>query len=192
MTIINNIRSCRECGIRKYQLPVVDEAPEGNKLVMFVDYTAPLLPERERETPADFDRCFPAGPMLEPVLKDMARFGYTFYGAYLLKCPPLLNGEIRKPTKYELKNCFHHLQAEIAAYQPVAVLLLGHGTYMNVLSLLGLTCRKHVGYYFNVYHHNGVSYAAIPHPGSLDKTLDNYGLYMDGIANAVKRCSEKE
>ena len=193
MTIIEKIRACQECGIRKYQLPVLDEEPpQGEKLVMCVDYTAPLLPQNMRNTPPDFDRCFPAGPMLEPALKELARFGYTFYGAYLLKCPPLLNETPRKPTKYELSSCFRHLQLEIETYRPQAVLLLGQGTYLNVLSLLNIPYRKAYGYYFNIYRHHGVSYAAIPHPGTLDKFHDNPSLYMEGIVSAVKRCSEQE
>ena len=191
MDLINNIRNCHECGIRKYQLPVMDDVPEGDKLVMCVDYTAPLLPQELRNGPVEFDRCFPAGPMLEPALKELARFGYSFYGAYLLKCPPVLNNAIRRPTKSEMYSCFAHLQKEIEAYRPAAVLLLGHGTYLNVLSLLGLEYKRSFGYYFNVYRHNGVSYAAVPHPSTLDKKRDNHSLYMEGICNAVKRCSEE-
>lgn len=191
MSLQENIRACRECGIRKYQLPVLDEAPQGKKLVMCVDFAAPLLPQELRSTPVDFDRCFPAGPLLEPALRELVRFGYSFYGTYLLKCPPILDGEARKPTKYELKNCFRHLQAEVAAYRPAAVLLLGQATYMNALSLMGLSCRKNLGYYFNIYSYQGTNYAAAPHPDSLDKRRDNPGLYMEGIVSAVKRCSEK-
>ena len=158
---------------------------------MCVDYAPPLLPLDSKGQLPDFDKCFPVGAMLEPALRDLARFGYVFYGAYLLKCPPLLDGELRKPTKYELTNCFAHLQAEIAAYQPAAVLLLGQRTYMNALALMGLTYRKSQGYYFGTYSHGGVNFAAIPHPGTLDRLRDNIGMYMEGITSAVRRCAER-
>ena len=191
MTLVDKIRACHNCEIRRHQLPVIDEAAEGDKVIICVDYTAPLLPPEERNAPPEFDRCFPAGPMLEPALKDLARFGYSFYGAYLLKCPPLSSGRPRKPSRYELENCFQHLLAEIETFKPVGVLMLGQGVYMNVLPLLGLSHRKSYGYYFNIYEHNGFKYIAAPHPGTLDKLRDNIPLYMEGIASAVRRCSEE-
>ena len=30
----DNIRSCHSCGTKKYQLPILDEAPEGDKVIM--------------------------------------------------------------------------------------------------------------------------------------------------------------
>ena len=69
--------------------------------------------------------------------------------------------------------------------------MLGQGVYMNVLPLLGLSHRKSYGYYFNIYEHNGFKYIAAPHPGTLDKLRDNIPLYMEGIASAVRRCSEE-
>ena len=190
MSLGDNIRACRNCSFKKYQLPILDEAPEGDKVIMCVDYTAPLLPPSERNNMPEFDRCFPAGPMLEPALKDLARFGYTFYGSYLMKCPPLTNGAPRKPTRYEIRNCFHHLLEEIEAYHPHGVLMLGQGVYMNVLPLLGLPFKKSYGYYFNIYEYNGFKFIAAPHPGTLDKLRDNTSLYMEGIVNAVRRCDE--
>ena len=190
MSLGDNIRSCHSCGTKKYQLPILDEAPEGDKVIMCVDYAAPLLPPSERNAIPEFDRCFPAGPMLEPALRDLARFGYTFYGSYLLKCPPLTNGVPRKPTRHEITNCFSHLLEEIEAYHPHGVLMLGQGVYMNVLPLLGLPFKKSYGHYFNIYEHQGFKFSAAPHPGSLDKQRDNASLYMEGIVNAVRRCDE--
>lgn len=190
MSIEEKIRACRECSIRNYQPPVLDEPPGEGKLVMCVDFAPPLLLQANGELPA-FDRCFPAGPLLEPALRELVRFGYVFYGSYLLKCPPLQNGVPRKPHHYELSNCFRHLQEEIRTYRPLAVLLLGHGTYLNVLSLLGLEYKKSYGYYFNLYPHEGTNYIPVIHPAQLDKTPGAPpSLYMEGIVNAVKRCSE--
>ena len=48
MSLGDNIRACHNCGTKKYQLPILDEAPDGDKVIMCVDYTAPLLPPSER------------------------------------------------------------------------------------------------------------------------------------------------
>ena len=33
MSLGDNIRACHNCGTRKYQLPILDEAPEGDKVI---------------------------------------------------------------------------------------------------------------------------------------------------------------
>ena len=33
MSLGDNIRACHNCGTKKYQLPILDEAPEGDKVI---------------------------------------------------------------------------------------------------------------------------------------------------------------
>ena len=41
MTIREKVLSCRVCGIRKYQQPLLDKVPDNSNLIMCVDYAAP-------------------------------------------------------------------------------------------------------------------------------------------------------
>jgi len=186
--MMKKIISCRECGIRKNQQPIVDKVPFNDNLIMCVDFAAHKLPEKEM-TDSGSGKCFPIKELLRPAMEEMEKNGYDFYYTYLLKCVPLLNGMIRKPFSYELRNCFRHLCEEIDELQPKAVLLLGHNTYLPVLSLLGLRFKKWNGVYFDIYWHKEIGYIPVSHPAMLEKSRPHqYEIYIEGINNVLQRC----
>ena len=188
--IMEKIASCHNCGIRKYQPPLLDDVPIADKVIMCVDFAAPKLPVgiTPEKNPL---RCFPTKEILSQPIKDMQKIGYAFYHTYLLKCTPILNGAPRKPFKHELQTCFFHLQEEIKALQPKAVLLFGQNTYLPVLSMLGIPLQKWNGVYFNIHKFNGINYIPISSPLMGDiKHQNNYALYGEGINNVLLRCIE--
>ncbi len=190
MTIWERIAFCHNCGIRKYQPPLLDALPTDSKVIMCVDFAAPKLqagidPEKNPLS------CFPAKEILSQPIKDMQKIGYAFYHTYLLKCTPMLNGASRKPFKHELQSCFSHLQEEINTLQPQAVLLFGQNTYLVVFDILGLTFQKWKGVYFDIYKYNGINYIPISRPMMGDiKHQNNYTIYWEGINNVLMRCLE--
>ena len=180
------IKKCRECGIRKYQHPLVDNAPVGNKIIMFVDFVAPFIPsELVNENAA----AFPVKKILEPFVQSWQRNGHEFYYSYMCKCLPLLDGVQRKPFKFELQACFPHLQDEIRTLKPQAVFLMGNSTYLTFLSFLRIPFRKWKGFYFEPYVHNKTPYIPITHPSLIAKNnMRNYDQYLDGLNNVLNRC----
>lgn len=191
MTIREKVLSCRVCGIRKYQQPLLDKVPDNSNLIMCVDYAAPKLPASV-DADSGSVRCFPAKEMLSSVIKEMQKSGYDFYHSYLLKCTPMLDNKSRKPFKHELRNCFLHFMEEVNTLKPKAVLLMGQNTYLTVLSSLGIPFKKWQGVYFDIYEHNQICYIPISHPSMLDVSRpNNYDIYIDGINNVLRRCIEQ-
>lgn len=184
-----DIVSCQECGIRRYQEPILDKDPETDDILMFVDLAPPKVRDPHSDLARPLTPFTPSGKILAMAEEELRQYGYSFYRTNLVKCPPLQGDKPRYPNSYEIEMCLDNLLMEIDYYVPIAVFLLGQNVYMPVLNLLDEPFRNWGGYYFNIYNIDGINYIPAWHPLYIDTyQKKNIPLYIEGIVNAVQRC----